>query len=282
MVLPSLALLTVFVLCPIVYSLALSLFNSNLLTNETTFAGVDNYVQMFGDDRFWNALANTLLFSLAYVPALLILALVLALGLNTTAPGHKAFQMIYFLPALTSLAIVAIVWRFLLDGDIGMISLWLKSLGMKVTDPLRDTGTAMATVVSVSVWRWAGFNMIILLAGLKAIPAEMYEAASMDGAGVVRKFFSVTLPLLLPNLSFVFLTNLIASFQVFDQVYVMTKGGPLFATETLVYYTYYNAFNLFEMGYASAMALFLFLIILIFTVFQLRMYTQAEKDRGFA
>lgn len=282
MVAPSIILLLVFVIYPIVYSFVLSFYDWNLLTNEKLFVGVGNYLRAFSDERFWNALVNTIYFTAVYVPLLIVLSLVLALILNAEIPGAHAFQTIFFLPAITSMAIVAIVWRFLLDGDIGFISIFLRGLGFKVADPLRDLKLAMPTIIGISLWRWVGFNMVILLAGLKAIPSDYYEAASIDGAGPGRKFFSITLPLLLPNLSFVLLTNLISSFQVFDQIYVMTKGGPMFKTEVLVQYIYYQGFNIFDMGYASALALMLFLLILAFSLLQLRSYTRAEKERGFA
>lgn len=133
-------------------------------------------------------------------------------------------------------------------------------------------------VVFVGVWRWLGFNMVIILAGLNAIPESLYEAAEIDGAGKIRQFFSITLPLLAPTMSFTIITNLISSFQVFDQVYVMTKGGPMFSTEVLVYYIYYRGFNVFEMGYSSAMAFILFCIILAITMFQLKSFKGSETN----
>ncbi|MHB0854138.1 MAG: carbohydrate ABC transporter permease [Rectinema subterraneum] len=282
MVAPSIFILLVFVIYPIVNSFILSFYNWNLLKNTKYFVGIGNYLKAFSDERFWNALSNTIYFATAFVPLLIILSLALALMLNAEIPGAHVFQILFFLPAITSMAIVAIVWRFLLDGDIGFISIFLKHIGFKTADPLRDLKLAMPTIISISLWRWVGFNMVILLAGLKAIPSDYYEAASIDGAGSIRQFFSITLPLLLPNLSFVLLTNMISSFQVFDQVYVMTKGGPMFKTEVLVQYIYYQGFNIFDMGYASAIAFLLFILILAFSLFQLRSYMRAEKERGFA
>jgi multiple sugar transport system permease protein len=279
---PSVTLLLVFVIWPIFRSLTMSFTDWNLLTNESGFVGMGNYVKAFGDGRFVNALVNTLLFTVAYVPLLTLCSLLLALALNRGSGGSGFFQTVFFLPAVTSVAIVSIVWRFLLDADIGLVMSWARALGLKTTDLLRDPDRAMGTVVGISLWRWAGFNMVILLGGLKTVPAELHEAAEIDGAGPARRFFSVTLPLLLPSLSFVVVTNLISSFQVFDQVYVLTKGGPMFRTETLVYYAYYRGFNLFEMGYASAMTFVLFLVIMFFTLFQLRGYARAERERGFS
>ena len=176
------------------------------------------------------------------------------------------------------MAIIAIIFRYILDGNIGIIPLWLKKFGVIAPDFLRDEHTAMGAVIFTSLWRWTGFNMVIILAGINAIPESLYEASAIDGAGNVKQFFSVTRPLIAPSVSFVLITNIISSFQVFDQVYVMTKGGPMFRTEVLVYYIYYQGFTVYNMGYASAMAFFLFLIVLFFTVFQLKGFSRAESN----
>jgi multiple sugar transport system permease protein len=279
---PSVLLLVAFVVFPIFRSLAMSFTDWNLLTNESARVGFCNYVKAFGDERFVGALVNTVVFTAAYVPLLALCSLLLALALDRGGRGSGFFQTVFFLPSVTSIAILSIVWRFLLDVDVGLVMSWVKGLGIKAVDLLRNPDRAMGTVVGISLWRWAGFNMVILLGGLKTVPRELHEAAGIDGAGPIRRFFSVTLPLILPSLSFVVVTNLISSFQVFDQVYVLTKGGPMFRTETLVYYAYYRGFNLFEMGYASAMTFVLFLLIMACTLFQLRGYARAERERGFA
>jgi len=279
---PSVLLLVVFVVCPIFSSLAMSFSDWNLLTNESAAVGLGNYAKAFGDGRFVNSLVNTVVFTAVYVPLLAVCALLLALALDRGGRGSGFFQTVFFLPSVTSIAILSIVWRFLLDMDVGLVMSWAKGLGLRTVDLLRDPNRAMGTVVGISLWRWAGFNMVILLGGLKTVPRELHEASEIDGAGPVRRFFSVTLPLLLPSLSFVVVTNLISSFQVFDQVYVLTKGGPMFRTETIVYYAYYRGFNLFEMGYASAMTFILFLLIMACTLFQLRGYARAERERGFS
>lgn len=280
MVLPSLLALSVFVLFPIVDSFYLSLFNWDLLSNQRAFAGFANYAAAFSDARFWNALARTFYYTAMYVPGLLLVSLLLAFGLDRRFAGNHALRSIYFLPSITSMAIVALVWRFLIDHDIGLVSAWIRGLGLPVIDFLHDPQAALPTIAWVSIWRWAGFNMVILLAGLNTIPDSLYEAATIDGAGEVRKIFSISLPLLLPSLSFVLVTNLIASFQVFDPVYVMTKGGPLFSTEVMVYYVYYQGFSLYKMGYASALAYLLFVVIMVFTLFQLRQFGREERKVG--
>lgn len=280
-VLPSLFGLLVFVFAPIIQSLILSLYDWDLISNTRNFIGIQNYLKAFSDERFWNAMKNTFLYVAIYVPGLVVLSLLLALNLNKGTPGERVFRTIFFLPSITSMAIIGIVWRFILDPDLGILPFFLEQLGLPILALLREPSTALATVTAVSIWRWAGFNMVILLAGLNSIPETYYEAAEIDGAGRSSQFFSITLPLLLPALSFVLVTNIISSFQVFDPVYVMTKGGPMFSTEVAVYLMYYIGFTRYEMGYASAIAYILFIIMAIFTVMQLRRFIRTEQESGF-
>jgi multiple sugar transport system permease protein len=278
MVLPAMIVLGIFVLYPILQSLWMSLHNWNILKNQQTFIGGGNYLKALSDDRFLGALKNTMIYTLCYVPILLISSLLTAVFLNYNFSFSPFFKSLLFIPAITSMAIVAMIFRFLLDGDIGLLSIWLKSAGIPVRDPLRTPETAMASVIFAGIWRWMGFNMVIFLAGLNAISESLYEAAEIDGAGKFRQFTAISLPLLLPTMSFVLITNLISSFQVFDQIYVMTKGGPMFSTEVLVYYIYYRGFQVFDMGYASSLAFMLFCIILIITLFNLKGFGKSEQN----
>ncbi|MBQ9300488.1 MAG: sugar ABC transporter permease [Clostridia bacterium] len=278
MVLPSMLVISVFVIWPIIRSLIMSFTNWNILRNTHSYVGMENYVKMFGDERFLNALKNTVEYTLWYVPLLMFFSLLFAAAFHMRFSGSGFYKSLLFVPAVTSMAIVAIIFRYILDGDIGLVSLWLRKIGISVPDFLRNERTAMGAVIFTSLWRWIGFNTVILLAGMSAIPESLFEAAEIDGAGNLRRFFSITLPLLAPSVSFTLITNIISSFQVYDQVYVMTKGGPMFRTEVLVYYIYYNGFNVYKMGYASAMAFFLFLIILMFTLFQLKGFQNAESN----
>lgn len=278
MVLPSMLIITVFTIYPIFQSLIMSFTNWNILKNTRKFVGLNNYIRMFADERFLNALKNTVEYTLLYVPLLLLLCILFAALINFRFKGASFYKSVMFVPAVTSMAIIAIIFRYILDGNIGIIPLWLKKFGVIAPDFLRDEHTAMGAVIFTSLWRWTGFNMVIILAGINAIPESLYEASAIDGAGNVKQFFSVTLPLIAPSVSFVLITNIISSFQVFDQVYVMTKGGLMFRTEVLVYYIYYQGFTVYNMGYASAMAFFLFLIVLFFTVFQLKGFSRAESN----
>ena len=278
MVLPSMLIIAVFTIYPIFQSLIMSFTNWNILKNTRKFVGLNNYIRMFADERFLNALKNTVEYTLLYVPLLLLVCILFAALINFRFKGASFYKSVMFVPAVTSMAIIAIIFRYILDGNIGIIPLWLKKFGVIAPDFLRDEHTAMGAVIFTSLWRWTGFNMVIILAGINAIPESLYEASAIDGAGNVKQFFSVTLPLIAPSVSFVLITNIISSFQVFDQVYVMTKGGPMFRTEVLVYYIYYQGFTVYNMGYASAMAFFLFLIVLFFTVFQLKGFSRAESN----
>lgn len=279
---PSMIVITVFIIIPIIYSLYMSLHDWNIMYNIKDFIGFDNYKEVFQDERFFNALKNTLIYTVSYVPILVILSLALAAFINEKFIASGFYKTVLFIPAITSMAIIAIIFRFLLDGDIGYVSLALRKLGFSVPDFLRDPETAMWSVVLTSVWRWVGFYMVIFLSGFNSIPDSLYEAAEIDGAGKLRQFFSISLPLLMPTISFTLITNLINSFQVFDPVYVMTKGGPMFSTEVLVYYVYYMGFNVFDMGYASSMAFILFLIILVFTLIQLKGFMKSDSEGDLA
>lgn len=282
MALPSMAVISLFIIIPIIYSLYMSLHDWNIMYNIKDFIGFDNYKEVFSDDRFWNALKNTVIYTVAYVPILVIASLLLAAFINEKFIGSGFFKSLFFIPAITSMAIIAIIFRFLLDGDIGYVSIMLRRMGFNVPDFLRDPSTAMGAVVLTSAWRWIGFYMVIFLSGFNSIPDSLYEAAEIDGAGKLRQFFSISIPLLMPTISFALITNLINSFQVFDPVYVMAKGGPMFSTEVLVYYVYYMGFNVFDMGYASSMAFILFVIILLFTLLQLKGFTKSETEGEYA
>ena len=280
MVIPSMVIIAVFTIYPIVQSLIMSFTNWNILKNTRSAVYFANYIKAFGDERFLNALQNTVEYTIFYVPLLMLLSILFAALINLKFKGAGFYKSLLFIPAVTSMAIIAIIFRYILDGDIGLVSLWLRAVGFAVPDFLRDESTAMGAVIFTSLWRWIGFNTMILLAGMNAIPDSLYEAAEIDGAGKVKQFFSVTFPLIMPSISFTLITNIISSFQVYDQVYVMTKGGPMFRTEVLVYYIYYQGFTVYNMGYASAIAFLLFCMILVFTLFQLKSFKNSESNLG--
>jgi len=261
----------IFTLGPVVFSLVLSLMKWDILSSPS-FIGLRNYVELVkGDDLFPKVVVNTAYFTLISVPARIAFALLLALALNQQLRGVAFFRTLYFLPQVSMLVAVAIVWRYLYSTEFGLINYILGWFGLGPVRWLTSARWAMPAVILMSVWKSVGTPMVIYLAGLQGIPEHLYEAARIDGAGPLQLFRYVTWPLLTPTTFFVLVMGIIGSFQVFGQVYIMTGGGPAYATTTLVYYIYVNAFQWWRMGYAAAQAWVLFGLILIATLLQVRM-----------
>lgn len=264
---PSLVILIVFAVIPLIASLVISILNINLFFNDTGFAGFANFLRAFGDERFWNALKNTVIFVMLEVPLQLVIGLLVANVLTKTTWFNQVARSIFFLPVICSMAAIGIVWSILLDGNIGFIPYLLEKIGIEGTAFFRDAKTAMPTVIAMTVWKNFGYTMSILIVGIQGISENYYEAARIDGATRTQQFFSITLPLLKETLGFCLITNTIGSLQVFDQVYVTTQGGPQFKTETLVQYIYKTGFNQpYDLGYASALSVLLLIVILIISL----------------
>jgi multiple sugar transport system permease protein len=269
--LPSLVLFTVFTALPVVSAFLISFTHWDLF-NPPRWAWLDNYFALWNDPIFRQVLGNTAYYVLLAVPLQMFLGLLCALGLNRRIPGQAVFRVIYFLPVVTSTIAAGLVWAWLFNSNFGLINMGLSLAG--VTDLpkwLISSRWAMPAVVAVSVWQGLGYPMVLFLAGLQNIQQEIYEAAAIDGATGFRRFRHITLPLLSPMTFFVLVISIIGSFQVFELVFVMTKAGPANATNTLVYYIYQNGFLFYQMGYASAAAMVLFLIVLIATLVQYRL-----------
>lgn len=241
--------------------------------NKTKWIGLANYGKMFQDPVMWQALGNTVKYVIIIVPSTIILALLLATFLNMGIKGRSFFRVVYFVPAITMGAAVAMIWRWMYNGDYGIINFILNKLGMESVQFLSDPSTALVSISIVSIWSTVGYNMIILLAGIQGISKSYYEAAAIDGANGVKQFFHVTLPLVTPTLFFVMITSLISTFQTFDTIYMMVnkKSLAMEATQSMVVYFYRNAFEYSKKGYASALAVFLFLIIMVITAIQMKM-----------
>lgn len=241
--------------------------------NKTKWIGLANYEKMFQDPVMWQALGNTVKYVIIIVPSTIILALILATFLNMGIKGRSFFRVVYFIPAITMGAAVAMIWRWMYNGDYGIINFILNKLGMESVQFLSDPSTALVSISIVSIWSTVGYNMIILLAGIQGISKSYYEAAEIDGANGVKQFFHVTLPLVTPTLFFVMITSLISTFQTFDTIYMMVnkKSLAMEATQSMVVYFYRNAFEYSKKGYASALAVFLFLIIMVITAIQMKM-----------
>lgn len=264
---PSAAHLAAFTLAPLLFTLYVSFHDWDLLKAEKPFVGLANYREMFADPLFWNALRNTAVYSL-YVPVTMVLALGAALALNRPTRGVRLLRAIVFLPTVVSFAAIAVVWQWMFNLDYGLLNYVLRSVGLAGVDWLSNPSTALVAVMIVSAWVQIGYQMVIYLAGLQSIPATFYEAATLDGAGAWQRFRTITLPLLRPVSVYLFVTGVIWSFQVFTLVYVMTEGGPVHATDVLVYRIYQNAWEFRRMGYASAMSWFLFALLLALTLAQ--------------
>jgi len=270
--LPSLLQFAVLLVFPVLFSFYLSFHEWNILEPAKPFVGLDNYSRLLGDRRVRQAIVNTIYYTVVSVPATLFCGLLVALLLNNQIRGRGLFRAMYYLPGVTSAVAVAVVWKWIFNGDFGLINYYLMQLGL-ISEPIRwltDPNLAMPAVIMVSVWGGVGGCMIIYLAGLQAIPEEMYDAAKVDGAGPIRMLFSITIPLLAPATFFLLITSIIGAFQQFGLPYLLTAGGPVGRTTTIAYYLYTSAFRNFEMGYAAAMSYVLFAMIFVFTLLHMR------------
>jgi len=268
--LPSLSGLAVFSLTPIVASLGLTLFDWDLLT-PPRFIGLDNFSELFTSDDFWAALGHTLYFIIGYIPLVLVLALGLALILNQKLRGLMLYRAAFYLPVVSAWVAVALLWKWIFNPKFGLVNYLLGLLGIVGPGWLFDPNWAMPAIILTSVWKDIGFVMVMFLAGLQGIPADYYEAAAIDGADRWQSFWSITRPLLAPTTFFALIISLINSFQVFDQVWIMSGGGPAGATTVLVEQIVKNAFSYSRMGYASALSWVLFLLVFAATAVQMRL-----------
>ncbi len=260
-VLPAFVGTLIFIIIPIFCSFALSFTQWDLL-NEINFVGFQNYKSVFADKEFAGILTNTFVFALSTTFFAIIIPLVIASVLNTKIRGSEAFKTIYFLPFITPAVVIAIVWAWVFDPNIGLVNTVLKTH----LTWLFDTRLAMPVLIFVSVWKLIGYNVVLFLTGFSTINQNVYEAAKIDGADAVQIFKEITLPLLKPTTYFVTLVTAISSFQVFDLIYVMTSGGPEDSTNIIVYSIYKYAFEYFDIGKSCALAYILFLIIFLLSL----------------
>jgi multiple sugar transport system permease protein len=269
---PSLIQFFVFTAFSVVFSFYLSFHEWNILEPAKPYVGLDNYQRLIEDERFQRATINTAYYTAASVPLTVILGLLIALLLNQQLRGRAFFRTLFYIPVITPLVIASIVWKWVYQGDYGLLNYYLMKINL-IDEPLlwlADKNLAMPAVIIMSVWKTVGFAIVVYLAGLQAIPEDYYDAAKLDGAGTMRRFRDITLPLLSATTIFVVIIQVLGSFQVFTQIFVMTSGGPLRRTTTIVYHVYETAFKNFDMGYAAAMAFAMFAMMFIFTLFQMR------------
>ena len=273
-ILMPLLLFSLFLLFPMVFALVVSFFDWNLLVPEKSFVGFRNYLELFQDDVFLISIKNTVIYSAGVVPAQTLLALVLAFLVNQKIRGRPFFRMAFYLPAVTSSVVTSIIFLWIYSRP-GLLNYLLSLIGIQGPDWLTNPRTALFSIMMLNIWSTSGYFMVSFLAGLQSIPASVYEAARIDGATAWQQFWKITVPLVRPITFFVVVLSLIGCFQVFDQIYVMSAGGPAHATTTLSYFVYTSAFKYFRFGYGAAAAMILAFIIFAATYIQKR-YFPAE------
>ncbi|HUT66236.1 MAG TPA: sugar ABC transporter permease [Spirochaetota bacterium] len=291
-ILPTYIIIFTFIIIPVFFAFYLS-FNKWNLLGSMKFTGLSNYKKLFSSEEFWKAVVNTFYYSFITVPVGIIISLFLAVLLNSKIKGIQVYRTIYFMPVMTSVVASAFIWQWIFQSQNGILNYLFGLIGIKPLSWLNEPrglftvifesidmrlpkwlGGPSVTLVAISImtiWKNTGYYMIIFLAGLQTIPKTLYEAAEIDGAGKVRAFFAITLPILSPTTYFVLIMSVIVSFQVFEQVAVTTQGGPLNSSLVLVYFIYQKAFKFLEVGYASSAAFILFAIVLVLTVFQVKL-----------
>ena len=263
---PAMILLLLFNIIPLIASLVISTFDVSMTLNDARFVGLGNFVEAFHDSRFWNSMWVTIKWTLVEMPIQVLVALLLAALLTKNTWFNKLCRGVYFLPIICSATAVSIMWRIILNSNVGYITFLLNKLGFGKINFMNNPGVTFYVIVFMSVWKSFGISTIILVSAMQNVPRVLYEAAELDRAGKIRQFFSITLPGIAPSLWYVVMTRIIGSLQVFDIVYTTTGGGPNFTTETLVTYIYTRAFEVNRMGYATAVYECLFGLILVITI----------------
>lgn len=275
---PALIVIGLFVIWPMVSALRLSFTDASGFGREE-WVGLENYVTVFTDPDILNAVVNTVQYTVLFTPAAVLAALGLALLLaNPHLPFRSFFRTALFVPFVISFAVAAFAWSYLIDPQVGLLNHWLGGLGIRMGNVLQDPTLAMPAVAFVAVWKLFGFYFVIFLAGLQDIPSSLYEAARVDGAGPWSRFRHVTLPLLSNTMAFVLVFAMIAALQAFDQIYVMTGGGPYGHTQTVVMEIYESGFRKLEVGFASALSYVLLAATLILSLVQFVFFGRREKD----
>ncbi|MBS6041656.1 carbohydrate ABC transporter permease [Clostridium baratii] len=273
LVAPTIIGLIILNIIPIIQVLKMSFFESGDFGRNDIFVGLDNYIRLLGDKQVWQATINTLKYTFLVVPLNVIIALVLATILNKKIKGRGFYRTIYFIPMVAAPAAITMVWKWLYNTQFGLINHLLGKIGISKIDWINDPDIAIYSIIIIGIWSTIGYSMVLILAGLQEIPKDYYEAATIDGANSVTKFFKITLPLVSPTLFFVIVTNIIQSMQVFDVIYMMIDiTSPAYdKTVSLVYLFYNNAFKYSDKGYGSTIIILLLLIILLFTFIQMKL-----------
>jgi multiple sugar transport system permease protein len=275
---PGFIIVAVFTVAALIFAFWLTFHRWSIIEPDKPYVGLTNYKDMIHDPQYRTAIFNTAYFTLGSVPISMAIGLFFAVLLNQPIRLRGLFRTMYFLPVVTPFVVTAILWKWLYNGDFGLFNYYLLKFHI-IDNPLlwlSSKNLAMPAVIIMSIWGGVGFSMVIYLAGLQAIPAELYESATLDGAGAFRRFWYITLPMLAPTTLFLLVIGIIGSFQIFTQIYIMTSGGPVDRTTTIVYYVYEWIFKFYDLGYASTLAFGLFVLLLGVTIMQLRLYRRAD------
>jgi multiple sugar transport system permease protein len=275
---PGLILFSVFTVFALIYAFYLTFHEWNILQPAKPFVGLQNYRDMLHDQQFKQSVINTAYFTGGSIPLTMAIGLGVALLLNQPLRMRGLLRTMYFLPVVTPFVVSAILWKWLYNGDYGLFNFYLLKLHL-INQPLlwlASKNLAMPSVILMAIWGGVGFSMVVYLAGLQSIPEELYEAAKIDGANAFSRLRYITIPMLAPTSLFLLVIGIIGSFQIFTQIFVMTGGGPVGRTTTVVYYIYQSAFTYYEMGYASTLAYGLFVLLFAVTLLQLQLYRKAD------
>lgn len=273
---PAMIGFALFYLLPIIRAFSISLTDWNMMRAAKSI-GFANYVTLFNDPKFWDSMKITLYYVLFNIPVQTVIGLVIAVLADRLAKSVW-LRAVIIAPYLISNVVAVMVWMLMLDPILGLVNHWLSFIGVAPQSFLTSPSQALVSVAGISVWRHTGFTALLFYAGLQSVPKDLYEAARLDGASEVRMFFDITLPLLRPVLAFVVVTSVIGSFQVFDVIAVGTNGGPADSTRTILWYIYQNAFKFNKMGYASALSIVLFLVLIAITLIQMRFLRAGSSD----
>lgn len=276
---PSSLILIIFVFVPLFSAFYISMTNMDIYMNEYRTIGIENYVRMLSDSRVWNATKNTIVFTAIEVPFQIFISLLMLFLMLGNNRFHKLLRTVFYIPYVCSMTAISIMWSMILNKNSGMVAYMLSRIGIEIPNLLATEGYAMGTVIAVSVWKNFGYTLTLLTAAALGVSQSLYEAAEIDGASWFTKFIYVTIPGIRQTIAFCLVTTLITALQVFDQIYVLTQGGPLFSTETLVGYIFERGFRTapFDVGYATSVAVYLFFMIAIIT-FILRKYSTRKEE----
>ncbi len=264
--------LIIFWVYPVFVSMSNSFFKWDIV-NPREFVGIDNYMKMFSDSKFWSAVKNTVVYAISTIIPTMILSIFLAVALNKKIPVRGFMRSIYFLPWTVAFLAVSLIWKWLYNPSFGLFNLILAKLNIPIVNWLNNPNTALLSLIIVGIWWHIGYDLIIYLAAIQSIDKQLYEASRMDGANNWQQFWNITLPGISQANIFVVIISIINSFQIFDSPYAMTRGGPAGTTETIVLYIYKMAMRNFQFGYACTLSLFLFFLVMIFSIISMRLFT---------